>query len=179
MPNTPPLPFPHSYWVIPGKLMAGYYPGHVESEKAHLQLQALYDCGIRHFINLMEEDERNYQGQLFNPYVEDFRAIAVKRGETVSFSRYPIRDGGLPSPDTMRAILDEIDAELAAGKAVYVHCWGGKGRTGTVVGCYLARHGTPPETILDRIIELRKGIQPYAESPENNAQRQFVLNWKE
>ena len=24
---------------------------------------------------------------------------------------------------------------------VYVHCWGGIGRTGTVVGCWLVRHG--------------------------------------
>lgn len=30
---------------------------------------------------------------------------------------------------------------LAAGQTVYVHCYGGIGRTGTVVGCWLVRHG--------------------------------------
>ena len=179
MPNNPPLPFPRSYWVIPGKLMAGLFPGDIDPEKARPRMQALYDCGIRHMINLMEEDERNYQGQLFTPYVDDFCAIAAAQGETAACSRYPIRDGGIPTQATMRAVLDEIDSAVESGKAVYLHCWGGKGRTGTVVGCYLARHGTPPEAILDRITELRKEIQPFAESPENDAQRQFVLNWKE
>lgn len=32
-------------------------------------------------------------------------------------------------------ILDAIDARLEAGKSVYVHCWGGIGRTDTVAGC--------------------------------------------
>lgn len=44
-----------------------------------------------------------------------------------------------PTVDQMRAILDAIDR--AAGSIVYVHCWGGHGRTGTVAGCYLVRHG--------------------------------------
>jgi len=25
--TTLPVPFPHAYWVIPGKLLAGFYPG--------------------------------------------------------------------------------------------------------------------------------------------------------
>ena len=41
----------------------------------------------------------------------------------------------------MASILDAIDAALDGGKTVYVHCWGGVGRTGTVVGCWLVRHG--------------------------------------
>ena len=41
----------------------------------------------------------------------------------------------------MTRILDDVDAALADGGAVYVHCWGGIGRTGTVVGCWLVRHG--------------------------------------
>jgi protein-tyrosine phosphatase len=51
--------------------------------------------------------------------------------------RTPIRDGGCPTIDELRAILDRIDAELARGEVVYVHCGGGHGRTGTVVGCWL------------------------------------------
>ena len=39
-----------------------------------------------------------------------------------------------------------------------MHCWGGKGRTGTVVGCWLIeeeRLGFPE--VLDRMQELRRG----------------------
>jgi protein-tyrosine phosphatase len=75
----------------------------------------------------------------------------------------------------MRAILDTIDAEMAAGRTVYVHCWGGIGRTGTVIGCWLVRHGTPAEEALNEI-EARRG-EPG--SPETAAQWAFVLNWSE
>ena len=46
----------------------------------------------------------------------------------------PIRDFSVPAPDDLVATLDAIDAELAAGGIVYVHCWAGCGRTGVVVG---------------------------------------------
>jgi len=36
----------------------------------------------------------------------------------------------------MHEILDTIDAALSAKRIVYVHCWGGVGRTGTVIGCH-------------------------------------------
>jgi hypothetical protein len=43
---------------------------------------------------------------------------------------------------------------------VLVHCWGGKGRTGTVVGCWLIdeEHVGFPE-VLDRMQELLKGTR--------------------
>lgn len=178
--TEPSLPFPRTYWVLPGTLMAGLFPGDPLLENVRPRMQALFDCGVRHIVNLMEEDERDHVGRLFTPYLGDFQAIAEVHGEQVRFSRYPIPDGGLPDRATMRAILDDIDASIALGKPVYVHCWGGKGRTGTVVGCYLARHGLASgNAILDHIAKLREGIHPYAESPENEAQRLFVLDWKE
>ena len=45
------------------------------------------------------------------------------------------------APALMRSILDAIDAAVSQGRRVYVHCRAGIGRTGTVVGCYLVRHG--------------------------------------
>ena len=36
--------------------------------------------------------------------------------------------------ELMTAILNAIDESMTAGKPVYVHCWGGAGRTGTVIG---------------------------------------------
>ena len=74
----------------------------------------------------------------------------------------------------MTTILDALDSALAAGHTVYLHCHGGRGRTGTVVGCWLVRHGLTGEQALDRIADLRGDD----ESPETDEQRAFVLNWE-
>jgi protein-tyrosine phosphatase len=77
----------------------------------------------------------------FRPYKGLLTELASARGLTANHLRLPIRDMGVPSPATMEKILNTIDAALDRGQPTYVHCWGGYGRTGTVVGCYLARHG--------------------------------------
>ena len=75
-------------------------------------------------------------------------------------------------------MLDQIDGCLADGTPVYVHCWGGIGRTGTVIGCWLARNGFPGQAALDRIAELRAGTpDAYKRSPETPAQRAFVIGF--
>ena len=57
----------------------------------------------------------------------------------------------------MTAILDAIDTSLTGGRLVYVHCWGGVGRTGTVVGCWLLRHGLATrDAVLDTLAQLRQ-----------------------
>jgi protein-tyrosine phosphatase len=79
----------------------------------------------------------------------------------------------------MTRILDDVDAALEAGGSVYVHCWGGIGRTGTVVGCWLMRHGLDGGDPLARIADLRRNL-PAASvaSPETLAQRTMVSAWK-
>ena len=78
-------------------------------------------------------------------------------------------------------ILDVIDTARANEQPVYVHCWGGKGRTGTVVGCYLVRHGLAlGEDALKEIKHLRRH-DPKADesSPENESQCNFVRSWQQ
>ncbi|GAB4580311.1 MAG: protein-tyrosine phosphatase family protein [Anaerolineales bacterium] len=91
------------------------------------------------------------------------------------YLNFPIPDFSTPTPSHMTAILNALDVALAAGHTVYLHCHGGRGRTGTVVGCWLVRHGMTGEQALARIAELRGDH----ESPETEEQRAFVLNWKE
>lgn len=81
----------------------------------------------------------------------------------------------------MTAILDAIDDSLAAGRATYVHCWGGVGRTGTVVACWPLRHAMATQAnVLDVLASLRKQDyeRGHRESPENAEQRQFVASWR-
>jgi predicted protein tyrosine phosphatase len=96
------------------------------------------------------------------------------------YYRFPIGDFGLPSPAQMKAILDQIDESLGAGRRIYLHCWGGIGRTGTTVGCYLVRHGLDGEQALRQLAEWwqavpKSRIHPF--SPETREQVNFVLAW--
>jgi protein-tyrosine phosphatase len=76
--------------------------------------------------------------------------------------------------------LDTIDAARNGG--VYVHCWGGVGRTGTVVGCWLLRHGmATPDNVIETIRLLRRAdpVRGHRPSPETPEQRRFILDWRE
>ena len=135
------VPFPRSYWVVPGKLLAGYNPGDLDTSTMEKKLKGLLQNGIRYVINLMEENEHNWDGKYFRSYEDDIKRYAGQAGVEITLVRRPIEDLSTPTPEYLRNILDEIDHAVSQNKPVYVHCWGGKGRTGTVVGCYLARHG--------------------------------------
>ncbi|HOG46265.1 MAG TPA: protein phosphatase [Anaerolineae bacterium] len=174
-------PFDRSYWVVPGRFLAGYFPGDKDRAAAEAKLRRLLDCGIRCIINLMREYELDDDGLPFAPYDGEFRRLAAERGVAVTCLRMPIRDLHIPTRETMRQILDAVDECIAAGRPVYVHCWGGVGRTGTVVGCWLARHGLATgDAVLTRIDQLRQGDvgRRARPSPETEVQRQFVRSWQ-
>ncbi|MFM7931942.1 MAG: dual specificity protein phosphatase family protein, partial [Pirellula sp.] len=80
----------------------------------------------------------------------------------------------------MRNILDAIDHSLDKKTPVYLHCFGGIGRTGTVICCWLLRHGyANSEDVFDLLSKLRKADLERATwpAPENDAQREFVRTW--
>ena len=79
----------------------------------------------------------------------------------------------------MRRILDAIDDHRSSG--VYVHCHAGIGRTGTVAGCWLIRHGfETPATVLEGLASRRAvdGVTGRLPSPESGDQREMVLAWE-
>lgn len=173
------LPFPRSYWVLPGKLLAGYYPGDKDPQEADRKLLGLIGVGIRQVINLMEEDETDNGGRPFNWYNDHLRMLAAERGVDVGYVRISIRDYSVPQPETMKVILSTIDTATDQGKPVYVHCWGGRGRTGTVVGCYLIEKAlATPEDVLDQVDHLRSNVPDlHKPAPETAEQREFVRSW--
>jgi hypothetical protein len=155
----------HAFWVRRYDFLAGEYPSVKGASGLPPILRSLMDAGVKCFIDLTEEGE-------LDPYAHFL--------EGQEHLRFPIRDVSVPkSKDEMRAILDAIDERLEAGKGVYVHCWGGVGRTGTVVGCWLARHG---ETMpLDKLQELWQPSRKAKEGrhcPETGEQCRFIATWK-
>jgi len=173
-------PYPRSYWVEDGQFLAGYTPANTDPAKMAANLKALLNCGIRVIINLMEADETNYEGVTFEPYEPLLMELAADSGLSVSYHNLPIRDRNIPTRDLMARILNLIDISIVEQKPVYVHCWGGKGRTGTVVGSWLIDTGkAQPGGVLERIRELRKDdAKGHEDSPETPEQIQFVLNWR-
>ncbi|MGB7327187.1 MAG: protein-tyrosine phosphatase family protein, partial [Rubripirellula sp.] len=76
--------------------------------------------------------------------------------------------------------LDAIDLSLAANRPVYVHCFGGMGRTGSAICCWLQRHGlVSPKNVLGVLTQLRQADVERAswKAPENETQENFVLSW--
>jgi hypothetical protein len=142
-------------------------------------LHGLIDAGITLTVSLMEAEERDHAGHAFVDYAAPLQQMAAQQGRIVECCRRSIKDGSIPSVAEMRAMLDRIDDALAVGGIVYVHCWGGRGRTGTVVACWLIRHGlATPDQAVCRLQELtahnRAAFHP---TPENTMQCDFVEKW--
>ena len=116
------VPFPRSYWVIPGKLLAGCYPGSENKDVAHLKLRGLLDQGIRHVIDLMEPGELNWSEKVFRPYAPQMKLLAEATGIEVTFDRMAIKDTWIPSRLAMSRILDRIDQCIQDHRPVYIHC---------------------------------------------------------
>lgn len=170
-----PRPIPESYWVLPDQFLAGEYPGHWMPEQARQRIDDFLQAGFDTFIDLTRPNE-------LEPYENILKQQALVFQVDALYQRFPIGDFGLPSIDQMQKTLDVIDSAIAAQRKIFVHCWGGIGRTGTTVGCYLVRHGLSGAQALDQLAEWWRDVPKSARfphSPETKAQMRFILNWQE
>ena len=156
------LVLPHAYWVVPKLLLAGAYPGDRNIDEARRKIDALLDCGIRLAVDLTEKWEYS-----LHPYSHFLHDAASERKVETEHRRISFPDLAAPPPSRMREILDVIDSSIEREVPLYVHCFGGIGRTGTVVGCWLVRHGMKGKEAIDRIAEWRKDTpEGFRSSPE-------------
>ena len=159
------VPIRSSYWAADG-LLAGEYPGAWETAEAARRLRSFAAQQVTVFVDL------THPADGLEPYEGLLTAPARRLG-------HPIVDLGTTTIPHMARILDDIDAALADNLTAYVHCWGGIGRTGTVIGCWLRRHGLDGGDPIRRLAELRRGVEDaWMPSPQTAAQRDMVTGWK-
>jgi predicted protein tyrosine phosphatase len=160
-----------AYWVEPGRLLAGPYPGSTNEAQARERLTAYHGVGITTFIDLTDEAEG----------LQRYASLLPELAPGTRHHRFPILDADVPTHIWMRRIQAAIDSALDRGDAVYVHCWGGVGRTGTVVACHLIeRYDLDAEGAIGRLAELRASTMRARAgrvAPETDAQLDFVHRW--
>lgn len=148
-----------------GIIYAGEYPGDKDGEHARQKIEQMHHFGIRHFIDLTEEGE-------LHPYSHLLPA-------DTTYTRFPIADCGAPkSIESVQRLLMRIEELKKMNGYVYVHCWGGVGRTGTIVACYLSQNWEEPDLnlVLDALrrnfSEMPKSA--YRKTPETKEQIDFI-----
>src|ERR1700686_2520928 len=174
--ETPPRPNGNTYWVVPLKFLAGEYPGDKDPVpvKARKKIKQFLAGGIRHFVDLTEFGELVPYDAILS---EEARNSSIK----TTYQRFPIRDISVPSDsEHLAEILFAIDCRIREEGAVYLHCWGGVGRTGLVVACWLQEHGRSPDDALAELSAKWSTVEKSSwkpESPETPAQLSWVKTW--
>ncbi|MGD9841409.1 MAG: ADP-ribosylglycohydrolase family protein [Steroidobacteraceae bacterium] len=167
-------PIANSYWVRPSQLLAGEYPLTANDEESAVRLQDMLLAGVTNFIDLTAEYE-----------LTKYAARLPKKfgGRLISYQRFALTDHGVPdSAQQMNVILDAIDSAIQAGGCVYVHCRAGIGRTGTVIGCHLVRHGHSGARAIEALNELWQSCarsRSWLQIPETDQQETFIREFRD
>jgi protein tyrosine/serine phosphatase len=131
LPRGSPGPTPTSHYVL-DNLIAGAYPGDSESDtKQKEKLKLILDQKVTTFVSLIHDSEM----EKFRPYEK----MVMELNQQVKCLRFGIKDGKAPSEELLEEILFNLNSLLEKGEKVYLHCWGGHSRTGTVICMLLAR----------------------------------------
>jgi len=128
-------------WLMPGQLAGTPWPGIVHG--ARYDLDALRTVGVTRLISLTEDP---FSAVL----AADFGIVC--RGS-------PMPDMQPPSIEQALEICRSIDADLASGEVVAVHCRAGLGRTGTVLAAYRLWRGRGALSAL-QALEVVRRIEP-------------------
>lgn len=176
------VPIKNSYLVDRDlNIYGGEYPGDKDDTICKEKVgEGGYWSHFRHFFDLTEIGE-------LNPYSQFLK-------EDTQHHRFPIRDCDVPSSTiSVRRLIEKIiycgkQDQNGYGK-VYIHCWGGVGRTGTIVAClyaYLLKDkGLSKEDIYNQaMLRLQDSFQKcpkskYRKIPDTQKQCLFVKDFVE
>eukprot|EP01102_Stenamoeba_stenopodia_P018593 TRINITY_DN6842_c0_g1_i1.p1 TRINITY_DN6842_c0_g1~~TRINITY_DN6842_c0_g1_i1.p1 ORF type:complete len:333 (-),score=46.96 TRINITY_DN6842_c0_g1_i1:179-1177(-) len=120
-----------SNWVIKHRVMAGAYPGSRDHTHPKYVKSLIKQCNITTFVCLQQPHElRRFKS---------YDAIAKAINEHTQCVNFPIVDGNIASDsEVLSFVVDDLSCRLERGEVLYIHCYGGHGRTGTVVALLLS-----------------------------------------
>jgi hypothetical protein len=166
-PPTLPTPLPNTYWVLPGRLLAGEHPRGADERETRERFDRLRDAGIDYFIDLTEEHES-----------EDYRLLLPAQ---TLYMRCGIPDMCVPDdPAQIRRLQMCIRGALSIDRHLYVHCRAGIGRTGLVIGCYLAEESLDGEAALKELNRLWRQsarAKSWPRVPQTPEQGRYIELW--
>ncbi len=161
-------PLPNSYWIEPGRLLAGEHPAGGNLADTRRRIMALLEAGVRSFIDLTQAGE-----------MESYRSLLPA---DVGYESFGLPDHSVPATaQKMREVLSALWRDLAGRPGVYLHCRAGIGRTGMTVGCYLRELGEPGDAALaelNRLWQHNARSKTWPSVPETAEQALYVHNWK-
>ena len=160
-------PLPNTYWVIPGRVLAGEYPAVSDPVESRARLARLQDGGIDSFIDLTEKGE-----------MPGYRHLLPRGTQYLSS---PIVDTRVPNHVSQtRELLTRIRAGLDNGRRLYVHCRAGIGRTGLIIGCLLAEqeaNGATAIRTLNRLWRQSERARTWPTVPQTAEQADYIRHW--
>lgn len=84
---------------------------------------------------------------VYRPYIKDAQKILTRAREygnpriaqsKLNFLHLAIIDGSITTDSAISRLADDCCDRVRSGEKLYIHCWGGHGRTGTLVSELLA-----------------------------------------
>lgn len=156
-----------NYYKVEDSIYAGEYPFAVNQMLGIKKLDVLKQIGVTTIIDLTECGELfDYSNTLCN----------------INHYRFPIKDRNIPnSLDKCYNLMSYIDNAKSENGTIYIHCWGGVGRTGTIVACWLVYNGQAAKEALAHLNELWKSCpkskrRPYC--PDHGCQIDFIKQFE-
>ena len=148
--------------MIEGSVYAGEYAGDLHNPRE--KMAQFEQFGITHFIDLTVDGE-------LHPYEPIMPEGCVHH-------RFPIHDVSTPSSvEDVYELLKYIDSlAKEVYNKVYIHCWGGVGRTGTIVACYYEYLGESYDSAVKHLRDSFKQCpkSKYRNTPDTNEQLDFI-----
>lgn len=124
-------------------------------------LRSLRDAGVDTLVSALTEPERERLALTHQP------VVAHEIG--LSYVAFPIADFGVPGIHEIRALAKRLAAEVASGRFVVAHCFGGIGRSGTIACATLIQLGATADQAM-ALVSRARGLT----SPESPAQRHLL-----